>query len=211
MACDMAMTAVKTVAMEFGDRKEIDIKRYAKVEKVRTHTHTHTHTHTTHTHTHTHTTHTHTHTSTHTHTHARARACTHTYTPDTWWQYRRLGGLEWSDGQQRYHTCRNEEKNRKSSYSFTRLSTRVQEGREPSELITTKKVSRYNLSLSQTSLEIVGETDFAKLLQQEEEFVEKMCREIIAIKPDLVITEKGLSGGCGQQWRVYASLDVRLR
>ena len=24
-----------------------------------------------------------------------------------------------------------------------------------------------------------------------------MCREIIALKPDLVITEKGLSGGCG--------------
>ena len=46
-------------------------------------------------------------------------------------------------------------------------------------------------------MEISGETDFAKLLQQEEEFVEKMCQEIIAFKPDLVITEKGLSGGCG--------------
>ena len=37
--------------------------------------------------------------------------------------------------------------------------------------------------------------DFTKLLQQEEEYVEKMCREVIALKPDLVITEKGLSGG----------------
>lgn len=34
LACDMALNAVETVAMESGDRKEIDIKRYAKVEKV---------------------------------------------------------------------------------------------------------------------------------------------------------------------------------
>lgn len=34
LACDMALSAVETVAMESGDRKEIDIKRYAKVEKV---------------------------------------------------------------------------------------------------------------------------------------------------------------------------------
>ena len=48
LACDMALSAVETVALETGDRKEIDIKRYAKVEKVHppTHTHTHTHTHT---------------------------------------------------------------------------------------------------------------------------------------------------------------------
>ena len=35
MACDMAMTAVKTVAIEKGkDQTEIDIKRYARVEKI---------------------------------------------------------------------------------------------------------------------------------------------------------------------------------
>jgi T-complex protein 1 subunit gamma len=32
-----------------------------------------------------------------------------------------------------------------------------------------------------------------KILQQEEEFVTQMCRDIIKFKPDLVITEKGLS------------------
>lgn len=36
--------------------------------------------------------------------------------------------------------------------------------------------------------------DFNRLLQLEEEFIEKMCSEIIAVKPDLVITEKGVSG-----------------
>ena len=34
LACDMALDAVQTVAVQSGDRKEIDIKRYAKVEKV---------------------------------------------------------------------------------------------------------------------------------------------------------------------------------
>merc|ERR1719341_1936573 len=34
MACDIAMDAVKTVTMENGGKKEIDIKRYAKVEKI---------------------------------------------------------------------------------------------------------------------------------------------------------------------------------
>ena len=34
MACDMALTAVQVVTREGTGRKEIDIKRYAKVEKV---------------------------------------------------------------------------------------------------------------------------------------------------------------------------------
>ena len=51
-----------------------------------------------------------------------------------------------------------------------------------------------SLLFLQTNLEISEETDFSKLLQQEEEYVEKMCNDIIAVKPDLVITEKGLSG-----------------
>lgn len=34
LACDIAMRAVQTVLIDKGDRKEIDIKRYAKVEKV---------------------------------------------------------------------------------------------------------------------------------------------------------------------------------
>jgi T-complex protein 1 subunit gamma len=34
MACRIALDAVKTVEMEENGRKEIDIKKYAKVEKV---------------------------------------------------------------------------------------------------------------------------------------------------------------------------------
>ena len=43
-------------------------------------------------------------------------------------------------------------------------------------------------------MEISGEADFSRLLKLEEEYVQKMCDEIIAVKPDLVFTEKGVSG-----------------
>ncbi len=36
--------------------------------------------------------------------------------------------------------------------------------------------------------------DFTRLLQIEEEQVQKMCEDIITLKPDLVFTEKGVSG-----------------
>ena len=36
LACDIAYDAVSKVALEENGRKEIDIKRYAKVEKVST-------------------------------------------------------------------------------------------------------------------------------------------------------------------------------
>lgn len=52
----------------------------------------------------------------------------------------------------------------------------------------------YKKGESQTSLELQGEEDFAQILKLEEEAVEKMCNEIIKFKPDLVVTEKGLSG-----------------
>ena len=34
LACSMALQAVRTVLKEDGERREIDIKRYAKIEKV---------------------------------------------------------------------------------------------------------------------------------------------------------------------------------
>lgn len=52
----------------------------------------------------------------------------------------------------------------------------------------------YKKGESQTSLELHGEQDFAQILKLEEEAVEKMCNEILKFKPDLVVTEKGLSG-----------------
>jgi T-complex protein 1 subunit gamma len=37
------------------------------------------------------------------------------------------------------------------------------------------------------------EGDFSRLLQIEEEYIENMCADIIALKPDVVVTEKGVS------------------
>mmetsp|Transcript_17862 Transcript_17862/g.50309 ORF Transcript_17862/g.50309 Transcript_17862/m.50309 type:complete len:559 (-) Transcript_17862:64-1740(-) len=51
----------------------------------------------------------------------------------------------------------------------------------------------YKKGESQTNVEITKEEDWAALLKAEEEWIERVCNEIIALKPDVVITEKGLS------------------
>nr|CAH7766440.1 unnamed protein product [Callosobruchus chinensis] len=51
----------------------------------------------------------------------------------------------------------------------------------------------YKKGESQTNVEIVGDADFTRLLEIEEEYVKRQCDDIIALKPDVVITEKGVS------------------
>ena len=51
----------------------------------------------------------------------------------------------------------------------------------------------YKKGESQTSVEIVKEDDWNKLLKLEEEHVQQLCQDIIRAKPDLVFTEKGVS------------------
>ena len=51
----------------------------------------------------------------------------------------------------------------------------------------------YKKGESQTNMEISNDQDWNALLQLEEEYVANMCRDIIAHKPDIVITEKGVS------------------
>lgn len=52
----------------------------------------------------------------------------------------------------------------------------------------------YKKGESQTNIEVSKEEDWNRILQIEEEQVKAMCDAIIALKPDLVITEKGVSG-----------------
>jgi T-complex protein 1 subunit gamma len=52
----------------------------------------------------------------------------------------------------------------------------------------------YKKGESQTNIEISKEEDWNRILQIEEDEVKRMCEAIIALKPDLVITEKGISG-----------------
>merc|ERR1712224_673588 len=51
----------------------------------------------------------------------------------------------------------------------------------------------YKKGESQTNVEITKEADWEKLLRMEEEYIENMCAQIVAVKPDIVITEKGAS------------------
>merc|ERR1712048_1130461 len=63
---------------------------------------------------------------------------------------------------------------------------------------------------SQTNVEITKESDWEKLLQQEEEEIKKMCDDVIKVKPDLVITEKGVSD-LAQHFLYKANISVIRR
>lgn len=51
----------------------------------------------------------------------------------------------------------------------------------------------YKKGENQTNVELTKEEDWAALLKQEEEQIARQCEQILAHKPDVVITEKGLS------------------
>ncbi len=51
----------------------------------------------------------------------------------------------------------------------------------------------YKKGESQTNIEISKEGDWARYLEIEEDQIREMCEAILAVKPDLLITEKGVS------------------
>jgi len=68
----------------------------------------------------------------------------------------------------------------------------------------------YKKGESQTNIEVSQELDFNRLLQLEEEQIKKMCTEVIAMKPDLVFTEKGVSD-LAQHYLSKANISVIRR
>merc|ERR1719471_869545 len=70
----------------------------------------------------------------------------------------------------------------------------------------------YKKGESQTNIEMSKDMDFQKILEQEEAYIKKICDDIIAHKPDLVITEKGVSD-LAQHFLVKAGITAvrRLR
>merc|ERR1712039_719456 len=68
----------------------------------------------------------------------------------------------------------------------------------------------YKKGESQTNVEITKESDWEKLLQQEEDEMKKVCDDIISVKPDLVITEKGVSD-LAQHFLLKANISVIRR
>merc|ERR1711892_606187 len=51
----------------------------------------------------------------------------------------------------------------------------------------------YTKGESQTDMELSKETDFARILELEEQYIRTMCDDFIALNPSVVITEKGVS------------------
>lgn len=68
----------------------------------------------------------------------------------------------------------------------------------------------YKKGESTTNVEIMNEEDFNTLLRQEEEYVENICAQIVAAKPDIVITEKGVSD-LAQHYFVKANITAFRR
>lgn len=128
LMCDLALRAVTTVAITRGDGgKEIDIKRYARVEK--------------------------------------------------------LPGGELSECRVLDGVMLNKD------VTHSRMRRRIENPR----VLLLDCPLEYKKGESQTNLEITKEEDWEKILRQEEEAIERMCTDILRFRPDIVITEKGVS------------------
>lgn len=146
LACKIALDAVSTVACEDNGRREIDIKRYARIEKI-------------------------------------------------------PGGAM-------------EESEVLKGVMFNKdiVHPRMKRRIENPRILLLDCNLEYKKGESQTSLEFTKETDFSRVLELEEEYIKSICEDIIKFKPDLVITEKGISD-LAQHYLVKAGISAirRLR
>ncbi|CAI7753807.1 unnamed protein product [Closterium sp. NIES-53] len=128
LMAELALDAVTTVAVEVGGRKEIDIKQYAKVEKV--------------------------------------------------------PGGRIEDSAVLRGVMFN-----KDVVAPGKMRRRIENPR----VVLLDSPLEYKKGENQTNVELLKEEDWEQLLKMEEEYIAGLCRHIAAFKPDLVITEKGLS------------------
>jgi len=68
----------------------------------------------------------------------------------------------------------------------------------------------YKKGESMTNMELSKETDFSRVLELEEGAIKNMCDEIIKLKPDVVVTEKGISD-LAQHYLVKAGVTALRR
>jgi T-complex protein 1 subunit gamma len=128
LMCNLALRAVRTVTWEAGGgKKEVDIKRYARVEKI--------------------------------------------------------PGGEIEDSKVLDGVMLNKD------ITHPKMRRRIENPR----IVLLDCPLEYKKGESQTNIEISKEDDWNRILQIEEEQVKAMCDAILALKPDLVITEKGVS------------------
>ncbi|CDK24443.1 unnamed protein product [Kuraishia capsulata CBS 1993] len=153
LMCRLALKAVKTVMSQDGEHKEIDIKRYVKVEKI--------------------------------------------------------PGGEIEDSVVLDGVLLNKD------VTHPKMRRHIENPR----IILLDCPLEYKKGESQTNVEITKEEDWSRLLEIEEEQVKLMCEHILEFKPDLVITEKGVSdlaqhyllkGGCTALRRLKKSDNNRI-
>ena len=143
LMCKLALQAVRTVTFEVGSgRKEIDIKRYARVEKI--------------------------------------------------------PGGEIEDSVVLDGVMLNKD------ITHPKMRRRIENPR----VILLDCPLEYKKGESQTNIEISKEDDWNRILQIEEEQIKAMCDSIVALKPDLVITEKGVSGKSPTQNHPCINLEI---
>lgn len=142
MACGIALDAVTAVSLEENGRREIDIKRYAKIEKI--------------------------------------------------------PGGSMEESQVLKGVMFNKD------VVHSRMRRRIENPR----ILLLDCNLEYKKGESQTALEFTKETDFARVLEMEEEYIKSICEDIIKVKPDLVITEKGISGKLNNQNCFYQLLSA---
>jgi len=144
LACKIALQAVKTVAVESGDKIEVDIKKWARIEKI----------------------------------------------PG--------GSIE--DCQVLDGVMFNKD------VTHARMRRRIEKPR----VVLLDCPLEYKKGESQTNVELSADADFSKMLELEEEHVKAQCADIIALQPDLVITEKGVSD-LAQHFLSKANISVIRR
>lgn len=125
--CELALRAVRTVKVEQGDYKEIDIKRYVRVEKI--------------------------------------------------------PGGEVTDSEVLDGILLNKD------VTHPKMKRHIENPR----VILLDCPLEYKKGESQTNIEITKEEDWNRILQIEEEQVRLICEQLLEFKPDVVITEKGVS------------------
>ncbi|KAI9791230.1 MAG: T-complex protein 1 subunit gamma [Peltula sp. TS41687] len=145
LMCNLALRAVRTVSLDAGGgRKEVDIKRYARVEKI--------------------------------------------------------PGGEIEESRVLDGVMLNKD------ITHPKMRRRIENPR----IILLDCPLEYKKGESQTNIEISKEDDWNRILQIEEEQVKAMCEAILSVKPDLVITEKGVSD-LAQHFLVKANVTALRR
>lgn len=144
MMIELSLDAVKTVYIEDGGRKELDIKRYAKVEKI--------------------------------------------------------PGGEIGDSRVLKGVMMNKD------VTHGKMRRKIEKPR----ILLLDCTLEYKKSESTTEVEMTDDKAWEELLRIEEEAIKDLCAEIIAFKPDVVVTEKGVSD-MAQHYLVKANISVIRR